>query len=78
MNLIYSTAFVTLVAAEGFDSQAGLSGVRPGSRPALYPRAEVVDGGTIYARSELVSPLCHSVNEGTTASSAWCRRGWTF
>ncbi|KAL6704690.1 hypothetical protein ACN47E_007972 [Coniothyrium glycines] len=66
---IYSGAFLTIVAAAGNDSWAGLPGLRNNTRkPAQDPIH--IDGVTIG--KVLGSP------KDVMASSAWSKRAWTF
>jgi hypothetical protein len=84
MDTIYSNALVTLIAAEGSDSNAGLPGVRPCSRNHRQ-HFEVADGFTIYTSTPLLHESILS-KEGTFNSQSstgsrkrfWAGRGWTF
>ena len=80
MDQIYSNAVVMFVAGEGSDSNAGLPGVRPGSRSSQQ-YAEVVDGLSIYVSTPLlkesISPFSSS-SSSALSTRRWSNRGWTF
>jgi hypothetical protein len=69
MDIIYTNAVMTIVAAEGKNAQAGLPGARPNSRIAqkvcIYG-----EGLTLYYPRAPIGP--------TIKSSPWSKRGWTF
>ncbi|OCK86223.1 HET-domain-containing protein, partial [Lepidopterella palustris CBS 459.81] len=67
MDRIYNGAWLTLIAGEGDDANAGLPGVRTGSR-SYQQYFEVVDGLTIYISTPLLKE----------SLSRWINRGWTF
>ncbi|KAM0259205.1 hypothetical protein ACHAQJ_003410 [Trichoderma viride] len=71
MDKIYGAALLTIVAADGSDANAGLPGVRPGTRTRninqLYE--EVWPGFSVATTTE--PPL-------DPAGSVWGSRGWTF
>ena len=71
MGSIYQNALFTIVAASGNDCDAGLAGVRPGTRSK---RQRSVQAGDIT--------LLSSVQPGgqilTTKTSKWIGRAWTF
>ena len=69
MQSIYEAAHLTIVAAAGRDSWAGLPGVRPGTRSVGQHTAQI--HGAVLA-NELGSP--HRV----IGSSTWNTRAWTF
>lgn len=69
MDIVYGTAILTIVAAGGQDANAGLLGVRPGTRQLTQIRAEV------WPDLELVVSL--PTPEGIV-DSVWASRGWTF
>ena len=66
MDIIYSHAFLTLIACAGDDPYHGLSGVRNARQP--YPSIRLGDCG-IFQMIE---------NEGFVSTSTWASRGWTF
>jgi hypothetical protein len=68
MSTIYGAAHLTIVAAAGDDSWAGLPGVRKGSRAVLQQTAVV---GSLLLASVQNSPS--DIMESTT----WNRRAWT-
>lgn len=49
MDKIYEHSYFTIVAAAGSDANAGLSGVRPGTRRTEQTVAEVVSGVRLLA-----------------------------
>lgn len=70
MDVIYTRASLTIVAAGGDDANAGLSGLRPGSRNLTQVTAEYSPDLTIMA----VQPDCQTALEAAT----WNTRGWTY
>jgi hypothetical protein len=69
MDQVYERAWITIVAANGHDANAGLPGVQPGERPRRS-LVRLVDQGLsigVYAGTEL--QLVRSVYES---------RAWTF
>ncbi|OXV05664.1 hypothetical protein Egran_06568 [Elaphomyces granulatus] len=90
MDVVYSKAFATVVAIHGDSADAGLPGVRPGTRPPQRIETLVVeagsrdldydpDGGDSSAANvtlHLVAtpPPLHFAIE----ASRWHTRGWTF
>jgi hypothetical protein len=68
MDLIYSYAFLTIVAAAGGDANAGLPGANPNSR--VYQQKAINLAGTDY--------LTTSVCGGLWPEFYWNRRGWTY
>lgn len=48
MNVIYSCAFATVVALHGADADAGLPGMRPGTRSPQQVETLVIDAGSEY------------------------------
>ncbi|EON66571.1 hypothetical protein W97_05816 [Coniosporium apollinis CBS 100218] len=69
MDVIYGAASLTIVAASGTDSWAGLPGVSPGSRQ-IQQEMEIIEGlsiGTAQARYS-----------AAMSSAIWLTRGWTF
>jgi hypothetical protein len=69
MSDIYARAVLTIVAAEGADSIAGLSGVHPHLRVLLQVTEEVDDGVRLTLPLEPSRKL---------RASAWSSRAWTF
>ncbi|KAF2681248.1 heterokaryon incompatibility, partial [Lentithecium fluviatile CBS 122367] len=67
MDQIYSSAYITLVAAEGECAGSGLSRVSLGSKSE--PRTFTADGMT-YEIGEY--------NKDILKRSKWMTRGWTF
>ncbi|KAK5656477.1 hypothetical protein OQA88_4860 [Cercophora sp. LCS_1] len=70
MDTIYGCARLTLVAAAGSDAQAGLPGVRAGTRPRRQ-RAIRIDKSVLLAE---VLPTFKAVVD----KSIWNSRGWTY
>ncbi|KAJ7537170.1 hypothetical protein O6H91_12G101300 [Diphasiastrum complanatum] len=68
MHNVYGSALLTIVAAAGGDANAGLPGVRPGSR-RISQEVMTVDG----LRLTLPLPGLRTVNR-----SQWNTRGWTY
>lgn len=68
MDIIYSTALLTLVAADGRDANAGLPGVIPGSRS--LPQLKQVVGENLALTVSCAPPI-------DLTQSAWSSRGWT-
>ncbi|WZH46983.1 heterokaryon incompatibility protein-domain-containing protein [Fusarium acuminatum] len=72
MDLIYSKALFTIVAACGSDSESGLAGF-PSSPRDIFQRQVKVSPNELH-----VMP-CLNLSEGDTLeSSKWNTRGWTF
>ncbi|KAM0446009.1 hypothetical protein ACHAO4_009597 [Trichoderma viride] len=71
MDRIYGAALLTIVAADGIDANAGLPGVRPGTRTRNINQLheEIWPGFSIATALDL--PL-------DPAGSVWGSRGWTF
>ncbi|KAH8762957.1 hypothetical protein BGZ57DRAFT_991891 [Hyaloscypha finlandica] len=69
MNDIYASAYLTLAAAAGEDSWAGLPGVLPNSRK-IHQTSIAIDGWDIG----LATP--HFLS--SVIRSPWANRGWTF
>lgn len=81
MEVIYGGALVTLVAAHGADANAGLSGVRQGSRDAEHQCSATVDGVRVFIsmpmlEEELYGPRLESLLEAER--STWITRGWCY
>lgn len=68
MDKIYGEAVVTLVAAQGSDASAGLTGIQPGSRVLRQIAREVWPD--LLLTLSIDSP-------GHPAESVWASRGWT-
>ncbi|EHK20741.1 uncharacterized protein TRIVIDRAFT_49852 [Trichoderma virens Gv29-8] len=69
MDSIYGAAVLTIVAAYGSDANAGLRGVRPGSR--IFDQS----AATIWHDLTLVAT---APSPGDIAESIWATRGWTY
>jgi len=69
MDLIYSFAFLTIVAAAGSDADAGLPGVLPNSRKAFQVSASINEIPIVTTSR---CPLSH------LKLSKWSSRGWTL
>ncbi|KAM0543991.1 hypothetical protein ACHAPJ_012016 [Fusarium lateritium] len=72
MDLIYSKALFTIVAACGNDSDSGLAGL-PGHPRDLFQRQVNVSTGGLY-----LTPCAALSDDDTLGCSAWSQRGWTF
>jgi hypothetical protein len=68
MHVVYENAYLTLFAATGADSNAGLPGVQPNSRGVSQHVTTVSDGLT------LISPISY----GDIKRSKWATRAWTY
>ncbi|KAF2685129.1 HET-domain-containing protein [Lentithecium fluviatile CBS 122367] len=93
MDVIYLQAFATIVALEGDNANVGLSGVRPGSRPAQQVETLVIDTGSEhldftptpgpFATDDTGKAILQLVVTPqplhlALESSRWDSRGWTF
>lgn len=86
MGTIYRQAFLTIIAASGEDANAGLTGIRPGSRQKqrvveVIPRDESNKLGMALVTTcdhppVNIGGLTNTENE--VESSYWNSRGWTF
>lgn len=70
MGLVFESALFTIIAASGTDCDAGLPGIRPGTR---FKRQQLVKAGDIT----LLSSVQHD-KILTPEISKWVRRAWTF
>src|SRR2546423_12223022 len=70
MHLVYKSALLTIVAVDGTDSEAGLSGV---SRPLQQRHQPVVEIDDYQLMATYVDPI--SNNQG---KSSWDLRAWTL
>ena len=68
MGTIYGAAILTIVAADGVDANAGLKGIRPGSR--------MVQQATGKVKPNLTLALS-TVSPGDPSGTIWASRGWT-
>lgn len=86
VTLIYRSAFFTIVAASGTDCNAGLAGLRSGTRIFEQKEAVVIPPSDHHPGMSLAStcksyryPLSeHSRNEEDIDLSVWNTRGWTL
>jgi len=69
MDLIYSSATLTLVAMAGSSSDQGLFGVSP-SNPRVPPVKETIGGHTFFTVPAVIS--------FERAASTWASRAWTL
>jgi hypothetical protein len=69
MNVVYGCASLTIVAAAGSDSDAGLPGLRPNSRKTLEIDQEIEGVSVITALPYFADNVVNSV---------WESRGWTM
>lgn len=67
MHLIYDRAFMTIVAGNGKDAEAGLSGVRSDSRARAQMVEEILPGLTMMSPKHVVDALDQSIYD----SRAW-------
>jgi len=68
MDLVYGAAFLTIMAATGADANAGLPGVRPGTRGQRQPIEEIMPGFRLAFK-----PLY----QNHIKDSAYFTRAWT-
>jgi hypothetical protein len=69
MDSIYLRAIVTIIAAAGDDANAGLPGVRPGTRS---------DNRDIISIQRRKFITAHAPAKEVIAKTAWWKRAWTF
>ena len=72
MGFVFQNALFTIIAASGSDCDAGLPGVRPGTR---CKQQQVVEAGNITLLSSVQHPYEKIL---TPETSKWARRAWTF
>jgi hypothetical protein len=72
MGFVYQNALFTIIAASGNDCDAGLPGIRPGTR---FRPQQLVQAGDITLISSIQHP-CDRIL--TPETSKWARRAWTF
>jgi hypothetical protein len=68
MDLVYGAAYLTIVAATGTDANAGLPGLRPGTRGITQPVEEISPGFRLAFKTR---------SEDYIRSSVYHTRGWT-
>ncbi|KAF9481738.1 HET-domain-containing protein [Pholiota conissans] len=69
MDLVYGAAYLTIIAATGADSNAGLPGVRQGTRGVAQPVEEIAPDFRLVFKTRA---------EDYIRSSVYYTRGWTF
>ncbi|KAJ3456055.1 hypothetical protein MRS44_016078 [Fusarium solani] len=72
MDLVYSGAVLTVLAACGENSEAGLAGMAAKPRDIFYRHVRVSPEGLCLATTAALS------RNDTLPSSRWSSRGWTF
>ena len=72
MGFVFQNALFTIIAASGNDCDAGLPGIRSGTR---FKRQQFVEAGNITLVSSVQHP---SEKTLTPETSKWARRAWTF
>ena len=72
MGFVFQNALFTIIAASGSDCDAGLPGIRSGTR---FKRQILVEAGNITLLSSVQHPY---ENILTPDTSKWARRAWTF
>lgn len=89
MDLIYSSAFLSIIAAAGEDAEAGLPGLKPGTRHMEQEEVVVVKPGGLTSQDDVwpegtgmslmttLTPL-RSDNAHYLARTKWNSRGWTM
>ncbi|KAF2828684.1 HET-domain-containing protein [Ophiobolus disseminans] len=87
MHGVYKTAFVTIVAASGVHSNAGLPGLRPGTRRYEQRETVVIDPTGQDPGMSLVTNVknnpkswgsSYAVGHGDIEMSVWNQRAWTM
>ncbi|OCK74775.1 HET-domain-containing protein [Lepidopterella palustris CBS 459.81] len=86
MDIVYSKAYVTIVALSGFDANAGLAGVRPNSRtPQEVHTVSISDNSfslEYNPESDNKQDVRIAASPRTCAlvldTSKWNSRGWTY
>jgi hypothetical protein len=69
MDSIYGNGFLTIVAGSGSDANAGLPGIRKGSRDRFQAVEEVMPGFRMMAPKHVFDAVNQSI---------WESRGWTY
>ncbi|KAF8878812.1 heterokaryon incompatibility protein-domain-containing protein [Gymnopilus junonius] len=69
MDLVYGGGHLTIIAATGTDANAGLPGVRPGTRGIAQSMEEILPGLRLGLRPKY---------QDYVKESQYFRRGWTF
>ncbi len=69
MDRIYGNAVATLAAADSLNANAGIPGVRPGSRKIIQLVAELQNGDNL---------LAHLPDVNAIEETPWNRRAWTL
>ena len=72
MGYVFQSALFTIIAASGCACDAGLHGIRPGTR---FKQQLLVEAGNITLLSSIKHPY---ENIATPETSKWVRRAWTF
>ena len=72
MGFVFQNALFTIIAASGSDCDAGLPGIRSGTR---FKRQQLVEAGNITLLSSVQHPHEKIL---TPETSKWARRAWTF
>ena len=72
MGFVFQSALFTIIAASGSDCDAGLPGIRPGTR---FKRQQLVAAGSITLLNSVQQPYEKIT---TPETSKWARRAWTF
>jgi len=75
MDLVYSNALLTIIAAAGLDADAGLPGVREGSRMIFQKRAKIYERND---RNLWIMQILMQNPHQSFQNSCWSTRGWTF
>lgn len=86
MGMIYSCAFITIIGACGRGSEAGLWGLRPGSRQFHQEAVEVIPGklglvATCSSRqvwTQKSHPMSAELRREDVDASTWSTRAWTY
>ena len=72
MGSVFESALFTIIAASGNDCDAGLPGIRSGTR---FKQQQLVEAGNITLLSSVQHPYEKIL---TPETSKWSRRAWTF
>ncbi|PPQ79026.1 hypothetical protein CVT25_002335 [Psilocybe cyanescens] len=81
MDLVYGTAYTTIIAASGANANAGLPGLHPGSRGVSQPIEEIGPGFRLAFKpraADLISTSVHSTRAWTFQERLFSRRNLTF
>jgi hypothetical protein len=87
MHGIYKTAFITIVAASGEHSNAGLPGLRPNTRAYMQQETVIIDPSDHTPGLSVLTTVkklptswnsSYTTGQGDIELSVWNRRAWTM